>query len=1286
MKPFRDWTIKARLSLAMMTASLAAILLAGVVTITFSLHRWRREHIRDMYSIAHVLSENLQAALVFEMPEDAEKLLASLAVNRSVIMAAVYDAQGVPIASYRRPDAPPGLTPPPPQPEGYAFQGPYLSMFHAIKVDNRRIGTLYIRDDRHIERERFWQDVRVWSLAMVLGLALAFLVAQYLQQLISHPIITLTHVAEKVARSRDYSIRTRKQGNDEIGRLMHAFDEMMSRIQAAQQALRQSEERFRDFFHQAPIGFHIFGPDRLFVDINQAELDMVGYTRDEVIGRLTLTDLVMPQQKDQARRHWDEIAAAGAVKNAEYTLLHKDGRHVNVIVNASALLDENGTLVRTRGSVIDITERKRMLGKLRESQAMLQNVLDTINVRVFWKDNQLRYRGCNRLFALDAGLDPPEQIVGKTDMDLPWKLLAAAYRRDDRQVIDSGEPRLSYEEPLTTPQGKSLWVNTSKIPLRDAENRIIGVLGTYQDVTESKRAELALRLSEQRFRAIANYTCDWELWISPEGHVLWTNPAVERITGYSVAEFMALGSHPGPVVFNEDKDLVAEAFDDALRGGSGKQLEFRIRRKDGCLLWVSMAWQPIFDNKGVSQGHRESIEDISQKKQAEIELEHSRERFRSLVETTSDWIWETDVNNRYTYVSPAVNSLLGYEPHEILGKTRFELMSPQEARRVSPLFRDIAAEARPFRALENVHLAKDGRQVTLETSGVPVYDLYGNFAGYRGIDRDVTERKQAEDRLRETMQMLKLVLDAIPARVFWKDRNGVFLGCNTLFARDAALENPEDIIGRTDYDMPWTKEESDSYIEHDRRVIETGTPEYHIMETQLHADGRLAWLETNKVPLRDAQGNVVGVLGSYEDITQRRISENAMRAIVEGTARATGQDFLSSLVRHLAAAISCKYVLLAELVEPEMDHIRTMAVWARNDYVPNFDFPVLGTPFEHVAYGEPSVCIEGLRKHFPECEKLRDMNAQCYIGVPLFDSAGRTLGVIAAIDDKPLQRVDFAKSVMSIFATRAAVELERKQAEEERERLLRTLEQKNRELESIVYTSSHDLRSTVVNVQGFSAELSATCTSLLSLLDKVPVPHEKLKEELLTMLHDDIPTELRFITASAAKMDMLIAGLLKLSRLGRVRLNLQPVDMNLLIRQVVDGMQYQLRQVDAEVSIETLPPCTADPDLLVQVFANLLDNAVKYRRPEWPPRIEVSGRVDEQMSVYCVADNGPGILPRHQTHIFEVFHRLDPEGPVSGDGLGLAIVRRIVDRHAGRVWVQSAPEQGSGFFVAIPTA
>lgn len=154
------------------------------------------------------------------------------------------------------------------------------------------------------------------------------------------------------------------------------------------------------------------------------------------------------------------------------------------------------------------------------------------------------------------------------------------------------------------------------------------------------------------------------------------------------------------------------------------------------------------------------------------------------------------------------------------------------------------------------------------------------------IDKNVYESLQREnkylkDKLQHSEQILQLVVDNVPHSVFWKDRNSVYLGCNRNFAEDAGIDKPEDIVGKSDYDLPWTQEEADYYRECDRRVMDNGVPEANIIETQLQADGNLFWVDTSKIPLRDNQGNVVGVLGTYENITEQKQVEESLKKINE---------------------------------------------------------------------------------------------------------------------------------------------------------------------------------------------------------------------------------------------------------------------------------------------------------------------------------------------------------------------------------------------------------------------
>ena len=260
---------------------------------------------------------------------------------------------------------------------------------------------------------------------------------------------------------------------------------------------------------------------------------------------------------------------------------------------------------------------------------------------------------------------------------------------------------------------------------------------------------------------------------------------------------------------------------------------------------------------------------------------------------------------------------------------------------------------------------------------------------------------------------------------------------------------------------------------------------------------------------------------------------------------------------------------------------------------------------------------------------------------------------------------------------------ERKRVEKERERLLNELAEKTGQFEQIVYVTSHDLRSPLVNIQGFTRELDESFKQVRQILDSKAVP-SAMKKKLAPILGEDIPHAFQYILASSSKMNSLLSGLLRLSRLGRDTLNIRRLDMNKLMSQVVSSFEFQIREAGVTLKVEGLPPCYGDETQLNQVFSNLVDNALKFLDADRPGMIRISGKEEEGRVTYCVEDNGIGIADKDRERIFEIFCRLDPDAS-AGEGLGLTIVRKILDRHGGKVWVESEPGKGSRFFVSLLT-
>lgn len=316
----------------------------------------------------------------------------------------------------------------------------------------------------------------------------------------------------------------------------------------------------------------------------------------------------------------------------------------------------------------------------------------------------------------------------------------------------------------------------------------------------------------------------------------------------------------------------------------------------------------------------------------------------------------------------------------------------------------------------------------------------------------------------------------------------------------------------------------------------------------------------------------------------------------------------------------------------------------------------------------------------------------------LFDSADRQLLEAGGVqvyetqlryDDKSLHSVIFYKATYQDTAGRTEglvgtiVDItDRKKAETDRDRLMIELQQKNKELEGIVYVASHDLRSPLVNVQGFSRRLSKSCAEIEGIVSTLELSGEA-RERLSQIISVSIPKSLGFITSSVEKMDSLLSGLLRLSRLGRAAICFEQLDMRKLVSSIIESMAFQIESASATIKVGELAGCVADRVQMSQIFSNLIDNAIKYGSAERPVVVCISSEEFAEGVRYCVEDNGIGIPIDQQDKIWEIFNRLNPGGP-PGEGLGLTMARRIIDRLGGSIWVESEPGVGSRFYVVLP--
>ena len=319
---------------------------------------------------------------------------------------------------------------------------------------------------------------------------------------------------------------------------------------------------------------------------NPAMAALTGYSLDEINqcgwSQTLYTD---PQVQERSRKCMEKLRQGGKLEHDEWTITRKDGEQRTVDISTMTFAHQSGdqyilTVMR------DITEARLSQSALEESRNLLQAIIDAAPLRVFWKDRDLRYLGCNPVFARDAGKSLPEEMLGHDDYEMTWANEAELYRADDRRVIDGGETKLAYEEPQTTPDGRTIWVRTSKVPLRNREAEIIGVLGIYDDITERKSAVEALQESEERLRLALGAANQAWFDLNLRTGEIGVSEHYARMIGYDPAEFSSSLDNWFAHVHPEDVAELRRRLDVCMTTGAAQSVEYRRQTGDGGWIWL----------------------------------------------------------------------------------------------------------------------------------------------------------------------------------------------------------------------------------------------------------------------------------------------------------------------------------------------------------------------------------------------------------------------------------------------------------------------------------------------------------------------------------------------------------------------------------------------------------------------------------------------------------------------------------------------------------------------------
>src|SRR5271157_1405411 len=426
------------------------------------------------------------------------------------------------------------------------------------------------------------------------------------------------------------------------------------------------------------------------------------------------------------------------------------------------------------------------------------------------------------------------------------------------------------ERTLLAKDGRRIPVETTLHYITYAWKK--AVFSISRDISEMKTAETALHESEELFsKAFRASPIPMIITDLTDGKIMDFNDEFERFSGWNRTE--ALGRSTlelGLFVHPEDREVALNILqkEDHLRN-----FELALRTKSGEPL--TFLWSTERINLGGEPRLLSTLHNITEQKEAEDALRASEERYRLLHEYAPIGILLVNRSGQILQVNSAVVQILGSPSAEATTAINFLTFPLLIEAGISAAFQR-CVETGQVVSGEYPYTTKWRKSVHMLLRFVPIFDDHHKVNLVHVIAEDITERKQAEETLSSSQNMLLTVLDTIPSAVFWKDRNSNYLGGNRTWLDAIGVKSPEAVIGKTDYDLPWEQPQADSFREDDKRVMESGIAEYNIIEPFLRADGTHAWARTNKVPLRDRDGKVIGVLGTYEDITERKRMEEEL--------------------------------------------------------------------------------------------------------------------------------------------------------------------------------------------------------------------------------------------------------------------------------------------------------------------------------------------------------------------------------------------------------------------------
>ncbi len=624
-------------------------------------------------------------------------------------------------------------------------------------------------------------------------------------------------------------------------------------------------------------------------------------------------------------------------------------------------------------------------------------------------------------------------------------------------------------------------------------------------------------------------------------------------------------------------------------------------------------------------------------KRAAEELKSSTENFRKLFDLAPYPMWVYDLQTmNFLEVNHATVSVYGYSHEEFLKMTLKDIRPGEELPR---LMESIKTRRNTDRMSSSGwrHKLRNGKIIDVEITS----QLF-NFKGHKAalvIANNITERKRTEEEIKAANQFLDTILENIPNMIFVKDAKELRFVRFNKAGEQLLGYSRKDLIGKNDYDF-FPKEQADFFTNKDRDVLEKGEL-LDISEEPIDTTSGKRILHTKKIPVKDADGKPIYLLGISEDITEQKKAEQKLKDLNERFLR---------IFNLSPVAMSISYLDTAQLFMVN-ESFEKLFLLKREE--------AIGKTF-----AELKVMTAADRKARIDQVVQQGGNVRG-VEVKLRKANGQIVDVLTSIE---IIEIENRKCVLS-----AAMDItDRKEYEDQIIRLnaelnknLEQLKVLNKELEAFTYSVSHDLRAPLRIIDGYA---------------------EIIRNDFKDKLDEEGRQNLDVIRNNARKMGQLIDDLLNLSRLGRKELVQHNVNMDDLVENILLDQQAHFPARKITIEKKPLLPANCDKSMMQQVWTNLVSNAFKYTGKNDNPQVEIGSYKEQDHIIYYIKDNGVGFDMRYADKLFGVFQRLHKMTEFEGTGVGLAIVQRIILKHGGKVWAEAEVDKGATFYFSLPVA